>query len=68
MTDEIKLITKLADLEAEIIELENLIKDNIDNPNKYEKILLWRKDLIKLKTMKTKVENKLNKEMTKLER
>lgn len=66
--DEIKLITKLADLEAEIIELENLIKDNIDNPNKYEKILIWRKDLIKLKTMKTKVENKLNKEMTKLER
>lgn len=66
--DEIKLITKIADLEAEIIELENLIKDNIDNPNKYEKILIWRKDLIKLKTMKTKVENKLNKEMTKLER
>lgn len=64
----IDLITKLADLEAEIIELENLIKDNIDNPNKYEKILLWRKDLIKLKTMKTKVENKLNKEMTKFER
>lgn len=66
--DEIKLITKIADLEADIIELENLIKDNIDNPNKYEKILIWRKDLIKLKTMKTKVENKLNKEMTKLER
>lgn len=66
--DEIKIMTKLADLEAEIVELENLIKDNIHKPSLQEKILLWRKDLIKLKTMKTKLENKLNKEMTKLER
>ena len=54
---EIKNITKLADLEAEIIELQNLI---VENPNS-EKVSLWKKDLKNTKTRFTKLKNKIDK-------
>lgn len=57
MEEEIKLIIKAADYEAEINELTQLILDNINS----EKVPLYKKDLVILKTKHTKVLNELNK-------
>lgn len=54
---EIKNITKLADYEAEIIELSNIIAENGNS----EKVSLWKKELKSLKLKYTKLKNKLDK-------
>lgn len=56
MEEEIKLVAKLADYEAEINELEILILDNINS----DKVPLYKKDLVVLKTKYTKTKNQLN--------
>lgn len=54
---DINTITKIADLEAEVIELENMI---VEHPNS-EKIEVWKKDLRNTKTRLTKLRNKFDK-------
>lgn len=55
---EIKIITKIADLEAEIIELENLCKKHPESID----VGLWRKELKSLRTQHTKLVKKLFKD------
>lgn len=56
MEKKIELIKKIADYEAEIVELENLIIHNVS----VDKISLYKKDLTILKTNYTKTKNQLN--------
>ena len=53
----VNLNTKLADCEAEINELENLLLEN-KNPDKNPR---YKKDLVSIKSRYTKINNKLNK-------
>lgn len=53
---DIKTITQIADLEAEVIELQNLI---VSKPNS-EKVEVWKKDLKNTRTRLTKLKNKFD--------
>lgn len=57
MEEFIKLVIKAADYEAEIDELTQLILDNVNS----DKLPLYKKDLVILKTRHTKIVNQLNK-------
>ena len=57
MEQEIKLITKAADYEAEIDELTELILKDINS----DKVPLYKKDLTILKIKHTKIINEINK-------
>lgn len=53
---QIATVTKLADLESEITELESLLSQNLTS----DKRDLWKRDLTKLRTQYTKLKNKLD--------
>ena len=51
---QIATVTKLADLESEITELESLLSQNLTS----DKRDLWKRDLTKLRAQYTKLKNK----------
>lgn len=56
---QIATVTKLADLESEITELESLLSQNLTS----DKQDLWKRDLTKLRTQYTKLKNKLDSDL-----
>lgn len=58
-TLQIATVTKLADLESEITELESLLSQNLTS----DKRDLWKRDLTKLRTQYTKLKNKLDSDL-----
>lgn len=56
---QIATVTKLADLESEITELESLLSQNLTS----DKRDLWKRDLTKLRTQYTKLKNKLDSDL-----
>ena len=58
--NQIELVTKLADYEAEIDILTDLILENVNNT---EKVSQYKKDLIKLKSLHTRTKNVLEKSL-----
>lgn len=58
--NQIELVTKLADYEAEIDILTDLILENINNT---EKVSQYKKDLTKLKSLYTRTRNVLEKSL-----
>ena len=56
---QIATVTKLADLESEITELESLLSQNFTS----DKRDLWKRDLTKLRAQYTKLKNKLDSDL-----
>lgn len=56
---QIATVTKLADLESEITELESLLSQNLTS----DKRDLWKRDLTKLRAQYTKLKNKLDSDL-----